>query len=243
MDELNRMAALVRPKKPFLNWVISTPELDVSDSMTLDQLREDCTILLVPDLYSPEDVQAWLHSRKPEIFELELEGWTDDEGLWPQDRSAEIFDQWFDLEIHSFVFDMADESIYRDGDEEYDDELLQGLLWTDKEQEVRIEGILEGVDLEDPDAGLDAWLAYLGGQLSFPFDVEVVEYGGGAGLSAGDRVSVIAVAGANGAEGIQVKVQKSEQELLYPLYKLQVVDESSDNYQPVEDYSVWFNEW
>jgi len=45
------------------------------------------------------------------IFEAELSGWHQDETVWPQKRSYELFRRWFDVEIHPIVVDSLDEEI------------------------------------------------------------------------------------------------------------------------------------
>ena len=40
-----------------------------------------------------------------DIFFEELYGWCTDESWWPQDRTKEMFWQWFEVELHSIVKD------------------------------------------------------------------------------------------------------------------------------------------
>lgn len=53
---------------------------------------------------------------------LQLRAWYTDEDLWPTLRDAEVFLEWFDLEFHSLVFDLDDETPlqHRDYDSESD---------------------------------------------------------------------------------------------------------------------------
>lgn len=45
------------------------------------------------------------------IFEMELSGWSIDENLWPKKRTFKIFREWFEIELHSMVFDSGDDEI------------------------------------------------------------------------------------------------------------------------------------
>ena len=55
MFVVDRTVALVRPKQPMLDWLLAQPDNDVD--ITLDMLRTDCTVLLVPEGEEPEDAQ------------------------------------------------------------------------------------------------------------------------------------------------------------------------------------------
>ena len=54
---LNRCAVIVRPKKPFLDWVRAV-DYDDSPEVTLDQM--DATLYLVPDYEDPTDTEKVL---------------------------------------------------------------------------------------------------------------------------------------------------------------------------------------
>jgi len=69
---LNRSAVVVRPKKPFLDWVRAVDDGDVSE-VTADQMVP--TLYLVPDYEDPADAEEVLRKVCEEIFCRELEGW------------------------------------------------------------------------------------------------------------------------------------------------------------------------
>ena len=108
----NRAIIVIRPKQPFLDWLLATPDPPNTD---LDELRSDETsIYLVPDAEDPSDVEAFLHGAYEEIFEVELSGWYDDPDYWPTDITFSDFKEWFDWEVHTMVFDLSDEEIERE---------------------------------------------------------------------------------------------------------------------------------
>jgi hypothetical protein len=116
MKQINRGVVIIRPKEPFLDWVNHDPTL--STPITMEDLQRECTVILVPDLYSLEDMLDWLEPFKPWLFEMELEAWYLDPDTWPAERTAETFDAWFKLEPHSMVWDAVDAPIEKEENEE-----------------------------------------------------------------------------------------------------------------------------
>ncbi|MBC8447295.1 MAG: hypothetical protein H8D78_06055 [Chloroflexi bacterium] len=112
MEQINRGVVIIKPKAPFLEWVNRDPTL--SSPISMQNLLEDCTVLLVPDLYSLEDMLDYLEPFKPLLFEMELAGWYLDPATWPAERTAEVFNAWFELEAHSMVWDVVDAPIEKE---------------------------------------------------------------------------------------------------------------------------------
>lgn len=104
---IDRHLAVIKPRKPFLDWLKGTPGYEVE--LSLDQLRLDCTSLLIPEFEEPEDAVAYIDEIAAELFEAELSGWVDDAASWPADRSLKTFWEWFDVEIHSNVVDLVED--------------------------------------------------------------------------------------------------------------------------------------
>ena len=48
------------------------------------------------------------------IFEWELFGWITTEELWPKNRTWEMFQEWFCVEINSEIFDLVDSEIEKE---------------------------------------------------------------------------------------------------------------------------------
>lgn len=108
MYELDRAVAIIKPRQPFLDWIKGLPGTPL-EKITLEQLRMDCTALLIPQLDDDDEEVAFVYDLWEDLFEGELAAWSGDEGLWPKNRTVEIFVQWFDVEIHSTVVDVADD--------------------------------------------------------------------------------------------------------------------------------------
>jgi tetratricopeptide (TPR) repeat protein len=109
MELINRGVVVIKPKPPFHEWVNSDPTL--SSPVSMENLHQDCTAILVPDLFGPQDVLDYLEPLKPALFEMELEAWNLDPITWPSKRTNEVFDAWFELEVHSMVWDSVDAPI------------------------------------------------------------------------------------------------------------------------------------
>ena len=113
MKLVERDAVIVRAKQPFLEWLQSIPEIDVED-LTLEELNVEATILLIPEMETMDAVNAYLRPGKVAIMEQELEDWCPDKDVWPRPRTANLFDEWFTLDYHSFILD----TVYDDDDDE-----------------------------------------------------------------------------------------------------------------------------
>lgn len=118
MYVINRSVAILKPNQPFLDWLAEVPDPEPLE-LTLGDLRHDCTALLIPDFDDEADALGYIYASFEELFEMELDAWYNDESLWPADRTLEMFEEWFDIEIHSMVTDMAeDEFAAEDFDED-----------------------------------------------------------------------------------------------------------------------------
>ncbi len=105
LEMINRVAAVIRPKAPFLAWIHSIPDMEM-DGFTLDKLRSDeQTVFLLPECFSLDESSAYVNKIYKTIFETELAGWWTDPKDWPQKMTVKKFHEWFDVELHSMVFD------------------------------------------------------------------------------------------------------------------------------------------
>lgn len=96
MELLNRIALIVTPKRRFLEWVNRLPDagrpLTIEDAAPLRMVYLAATGDQVPPL--TELVEGYWE----EIFEDSLVGWTDDESLWPPNRTPHVFQDWFHVD-------------------------------------------------------------------------------------------------------------------------------------------------
>ena len=102
MRTINRAVAIIKPKQPYLEWARAAPDpIDVS----LDELRQDCTAVLLPDVANDIEAEAYLRTIYQEIFTVELAAWDTNVDDWPHVRDYASFRAWFDIELHSLVLD------------------------------------------------------------------------------------------------------------------------------------------
>ena len=118
---LNRTVVLLVPKQPFLDWLNNVDPDD--QTLTVEDLRDDNEVFLIPQFADNSDSEKWVEKRWSFLFEHMLMGWIDDEAMWPQDRTLDMFREWFDIEIHTMAWDLSDEQLFvEDWQDEEDDE-------------------------------------------------------------------------------------------------------------------------
>jgi hypothetical protein len=71
----------------------------------------ECHVILLPEYDLHEDAEVIIKELYNDIFEVELSGWITDKSKWPENRTYEKFLEWFDVELHSMVFDPFEENI------------------------------------------------------------------------------------------------------------------------------------
>ena len=113
---VDRHVLLVTPREPFANWVRSLEEFeDIVEggqrSGLDDSIRMPATYL-VPFSFNPDPVIAWVRDNFDTIFETELHGVTETSESWPSDRTVEMFEDWFDLQLFDAPIDLVDGPFY-----------------------------------------------------------------------------------------------------------------------------------
>ena len=109
MNDTEYCIAIIKPKQPYLDWLMSLP--DPPEDVTLEDARKDCTSVLIPEFPDNESALKFVLANYESIFRNELECWDGDESLWPSERTKELFLEWFDVEIHSMVYDLTDDDL------------------------------------------------------------------------------------------------------------------------------------
>lgn len=112
MYEVNRSVAIIRPRVPFLDWLKQLPG-ELNDNVTLESLTRDCNALLIPCADDYDAAEQAVLEQYQTLFQAELADWCDDESLWPAPLSLALFQEWFQVEIHSVLSDIVDEPLER----------------------------------------------------------------------------------------------------------------------------------
>ena len=84
---VDRTAVVLKPTARFLEWLKSADE-NMPD-LTIEQIRANCSVFLVPQFDEPEEVIAYFDERYQQIFEAELAGWDIDKSKWPTRHEPE----------------------------------------------------------------------------------------------------------------------------------------------------------
>jgi hypothetical protein len=109
MYTINRSIAILRIKQSFVDWANELPDAEIKSS--LDDFKTDCLAILIPDYDTDEEAEGYINEIYEDIFTQILSDWSTEESWWPQDRTNEMFWQWFDVELHSIVMDSSTEPI------------------------------------------------------------------------------------------------------------------------------------
>ena len=72
---------------------------------------------MIPNFETDDDAWEILEDLWDRIFEAELWDWHTDMSRWPQNRTFEMFEEWFHVEFHSVVEDLCDDEIIVDDSE------------------------------------------------------------------------------------------------------------------------------
>ncbi|HEX8038131.1 MAG TPA: hypothetical protein VF490_03230 [Chryseosolibacter sp.] len=108
-EAINRNAILIRPKKPFFDWLNAIRK----GQRPLLQ-EEENNIYLIREMESNEHIKKWIQKHFDNIFVNELNDWYTDESGWPENRTYQMFIEWFDVEIHSMVLDLEKSPVRKD---------------------------------------------------------------------------------------------------------------------------------
>jgi hypothetical protein len=133
-DMLHRFALTITRKQPYADWANRVSDAEPDSVAYTDELPR--TIYLVPAIGSP-NVLELLDEFWSDIFEEELDAWSEDEATWPEARTRELFDVWFDVELTDTVVDLAPDEPLTEADMELAalNDALHHCAWCDLELE------------------------------------------------------------------------------------------------------------
>lgn len=116
MKAINRQAALVRVKQPFVDWINEVERsTGSSDKFDLEQVNDECHVYLLRHFDMLEDTDEYFTAFKEDIFENELAAWYTDPSLWPRQRTSDVFDDWFEVTYHSMLLDLESSRVKKTG--------------------------------------------------------------------------------------------------------------------------------
>lgn len=122
MKLLNRSALSVRPTQEFVDWINALEPAMGDDDLALGDVERESTVYLIPEMDTPEALEAYVRERYVDIFETELLAWEEDESQWPAALDWSLFQAFLRIEYSFLAVDLDDETALEIS--EVDDELL-----------------------------------------------------------------------------------------------------------------------
>jgi hypothetical protein len=77
-----------------------------------DEFSEN-NVYLVGNVESLDDLKEWIQKNYERIFENELNEWHLDETTWPENRTFQLFNDWFEIDYFTLVYDTEPEDILK----------------------------------------------------------------------------------------------------------------------------------
>jgi hypothetical protein len=111
MRVLNRTAVTITGAQPYVDWTQRTDSDANKGAVTVARAKVYGSAYLLPEFDLEEDLQEWVEENAEWLFEFQLAAWSDDDSTWPETRDLKTFREWFRVDIHSVVVDVADEKI------------------------------------------------------------------------------------------------------------------------------------
>jgi hypothetical protein len=179
---LYRHGLLILRKQPYIDWANSLADdgAPLSDEVS----RTNRGLYLVPEVDGEPDLEELVDEFWADIFEEELSAWALPPSKWPEPRTREMFDEWFDVELNESVYDLTPEEPLTQADADAHDlqEMMErcascglevvagegrlvGFKLNDRERYAPFEGRVMPLPLDDADDS-DIILALVTGQES-----------------------------------------------------------------------------
>jgi hypothetical protein len=115
MRVVNRTAVTITGGQPYLDWLRQTGvDRDARAggvTVVVPRAKPYGAAFLLPEFGQEEDLQEWVEDNASWLFEFQLSAWTDDQTVWPAVRDLKTFKEWFRIDLHDVVVDVADDEI------------------------------------------------------------------------------------------------------------------------------------
>jgi hypothetical protein len=111
MQLLNRTAVTIVGAQPYLDWTRQHDADANRGALTVARAKTFGSAFLLPELEAEIEVQEWIEENASWLFEFQLSSWTEDESTWPATRDLNAFREWFRVDIHNVVIDVADSDL------------------------------------------------------------------------------------------------------------------------------------
>jgi hypothetical protein len=104
----NRTVLILRPQKPFKEWLAHMERTLPKDERTpMSDVEHDRNVYLLPPSWHYDRVEDYLSACYETLFAHELSEWTEDVTQWPARSDFATFKQWFTWEHHTMMVDIG----------------------------------------------------------------------------------------------------------------------------------------
>ena len=114
MKFVNRIALVIKPRQPLLDWICS---FDAEEAPTLDELRNEASLYLLDEpteeMPQAELLAQLIDAHYEDIFASELAIWDEFGDHAPAQRDRDTFQLWFDVSLSGLTFDLAKAPLMR----------------------------------------------------------------------------------------------------------------------------------
>jgi hypothetical protein len=107
----NRLIVLLHPLERFQAWAQQFREPGEGQEEFAAAIQRPLPFL-VPLLEFEADTWTWLEEHHLLLFETALWSWSPERTRWPEDRSWEMFGEWFEIEILDAPWDVVAEPLH-----------------------------------------------------------------------------------------------------------------------------------
>ena len=91
---INRAALILKYKQPAVDWINEVDPVKGSAKLTREEVNEDRTVYLISDDHAddPDVLEVWIRLNVEALLVDELNGWYQDESLWPKQLDYKLFE-------------------------------------------------------------------------------------------------------------------------------------------------------
>jgi hypothetical protein len=99
-ENVRRSAVIVKKQQPFIDWLLHYDKETIIDEMVLEG-----DVYLLPDFETTDEMEKWMKKNFDSLFSDQLNGWYTDKAMWPQNRTLEMFKEWFSYNFYTMIWD------------------------------------------------------------------------------------------------------------------------------------------
>lgn len=96
MKLINRSGFAILPRQPFVDWANQQHD-ELNQQLSLEEHRAEGSVYLTEEFQSEEDLSEQLAQHYEKIFDNELAAWEEFGDHWPEERTLELFLEWFEV--------------------------------------------------------------------------------------------------------------------------------------------------